>query len=71
MADRAGATLASLVGIVLAGGIAAVVAWWIVAAIGLAGLAGALATVVVAMLLALALFALGAAIVKKVAEGRE
>ena len=64
MNDATRSVTASLLAIVLAGGIAAVLAWWIVTALGIGGLAGALLTVFIAMVLALALFALGAILVK-------
>lgn len=60
----------SLMAIVFCGGIGAVMAWWIVRAIGVDGVAGALVTVFVAMALALALFALVAWIAKVWASRR-
>ncbi len=56
--------LPSLLAIMICGGIGATLAWLIVDALGWTGVAGAIATAMLAMLLAVAVFAAGIALAK-------
>ena len=58
-----GSFIGSLVAVVAAGVSGAVAGWWIATRLGIGGVAGALVAVGVAMMMALALFALGARLV--------